>query len=175
MLRLLSRRAYATVAASNTSEGWLYVNSIFPVQLGRWEWGTFLCSVRLALNHIYPSFHHYIGILRQENLLGTLQTRLEQLSSVYNFKPLELEPLRKDGGVFVRFSYTPSPSESLTDGGDPLTALQNALNEEANKHGGLPTWMGVGSSEIWVVRGSPWKEVCYPLYIQQSHVIFDRL
>ena len=131
--------------------------------------------VRLALNRISASFRHYIGILRQENLLGTLQSRLEQLSSVYNFKPLELEPLRKDGGVFVRFSYTPSLSESLADGGDPLKALQNVLNEEANKHGGLPTWMGVGSSEIWIVRGSPWKEVCYPFNIQHSCIIFDQL
>ncbi|KJA27306.1 hypothetical protein HYPSUDRAFT_62986 [Hypholoma sublateritium FD-334 SS-4] len=140
MLRLLSRRTYATAAASSTSEGWLYVNSVFPVQLGRWD------------------FRHYIGILREEHLLSLLQTRLEQLSSVYDFKPLELEPQRKDGGVFVRFSYSPSLSETLPDGGDPLSTLQSALNEEASKHGVLPTWMGVGSGKLWVVRGSPWKE-----------------
>lgn len=120
----------------------------------------FSVLLRLVPDRIYVSLRHYIGILRQEHLLSILQTRLEQLSSVYDFKPLELEPQRKDGGVFVRFSYTPSPSKTLPDGGDPLSALQSALNEEANKHGGLPTWMGVGSGKLWVVRGSPWKEVC---------------
>lgn len=102
------------------------------------------------------SFRHYIGILRQDYLLGALQTRLEQLSTVNDFKPLELEPQRKDGGVFVRFSYT--PLEDVDEEKQDLV-LEKKLREEMNKHGALPTWTVVGSTgELWLVRGSPWKE-----------------
>ncbi|KAF9475682.1 hypothetical protein BDN70DRAFT_883451 [Pholiota conissans] len=142
MLHRVARRAYSAAAAArsdSTREGWLYVDSVFPVQLGRWD------------------VRHYIGILREERLLNDLQSHLEKLSSVCDFKPLELEPLRKDGGVFVRFSYTNIP-EAVSDGADPFSALQKALNEEAQKYGALPTWLGVGTGSLWVVKGLPWKE-----------------
>lgn len=71
---------------------------------------------------------------------------------MYNFKPLELYPQRKDGGVLVRFSYSPPD-------GDHWSTLQTVLSEEINKHGPLPTWLGVGSGKLWVVRGTPWREV----------------
>ncbi|CAA7267988.1 unnamed protein product [Cyclocybe aegerita] len=132
-----ARRAYSTQA--NTREAWLYVDSVFPVQIARWD------------------LRHYIGIFRQEHLLDVLRTRLEHLSSVHNFKPLELQPQRKDGGVFVRFSYTPSEDADVNDARQ-LSVLENALREEASARGALPTWLGIGSGDIWLVRGSPWKE-----------------
>ncbi|KDR81387.1 hypothetical protein GALMADRAFT_58608 [Galerina marginata CBS 339.88] len=136
MLGALRRACYST-APSCSREAWLYVDSVFPVQLGRWD------------------FRHYLGILRQDDLLTTLQGRLEELSSVYDFKPLELQPQRKDGGLFVRFSYNP-PSDVEPD--KHWSVLQSALSEEVAKKGALPTWLGLGSGNIWVVRGSPWKE-----------------
>lgn len=117
--------------------------------------------------HTQTSLRHYIGILRQETLLDVLQTRLEQLSPIYDFKPLELQPRRKDGGVFVRFSYSPPPD------GDNWSALQTALGEEIRKHGPLPTWLGVGSGELWVVRGSPWKEVSFLPFEALSMTLFS--
>jgi len=111
-----------------------------------------------------PSFRHYIGILRQETLLDALHTRLEQLSPVYDFKVLELQPQRKDGGVFVRFSYSPPH----TPDADNWSALQTALGKEIRKHGPLPTWFGVGSGQLWVVRGSPWKEVSLLLFAMST-------
>lgn len=117
--------------------------------------------VRVTDRSLPTSLRYYIGTLRQEHLLSVLQSRLESLSSVYNFKPLDIEPQRKDGGVFVRFSYTLPASEPLPDDSDPLSVLQNALNEEVGKIGGLPTWFGVRSGDFWVVKGSPWKEVCH--------------
>lgn len=62
----------------------------------------------------------------------------------------------KDGGVFVRFSYTP---EASSDGSDPMTSLQQTLRDELAKVGTLPTWNGIGAGDIWVVKGSPWNEV----------------
>ena len=105
---------------------------------------------------------YYVGTLREEHLLSVLQDRLQRLSSVYNFKPLKLEPQRKDGGVFVRFSYALPPAEQVTDEVDCFPILQQALNKEVEKLGGLPTWLGFGSGGLWIVRGSPWKEVRSP-------------
>uniref|UniRef100_A0A8H7Y4C2 Mitochondrial escape protein 2 n=1 Tax=Psilocybe cubensis TaxID=181762 RepID=A0A8H7Y4C2_PSICU len=139
MLRLLPLgRSYTTAAAAVApkKEAWLYLDSVFPVQLALWD------------------FRHYIGILREDNLLSTLESRLEGLSSVHGFKPLEIQPHRKDGGVFVRFSYSPSNLEE----GKEWSALQAALSKEVEKQGGLPSWSGVRSGTLWVVRGSPWKE-----------------
>ncbi|KAF9557696.1 hypothetical protein CPC08DRAFT_640029 [Agrocybe pediades] len=133
MLRSITR-AYSTLP--NHREAWLYVDSVFPVQLGRWD------------------LRHYIGIIRQEHLLSTLQSRLEKLNDVHGFKPLEYQPQSKDGGVFVRFSYVPPETEQ----GDECAALQTALNEQVVKDGALPTWWGLGSGKLWLVRGSPWKE-----------------
>ncbi|KAF5330523.1 hypothetical protein D9619_005680 [Psilocybe cf. subviscida] len=130
MLRLsarAARRAYTT--AANAQEGWIYVDSIFPIQLAAWD------------------LRHYIGILRQEHLLTVLESRLDQLSNVCDFKALELQPQMKDGGVFVRFSYTP---EALSPGPDPMTSLQQALRDELAKVGTLPTWNGIGTGDIWV-------------------------
>ena len=114
-----------------------------------------ICSV-LKLSH-QISLRHYIGILRQEHLLTALQSRFDHLSSVYNFHPVEFQPQRKDGGVFVRFSYTPEDEQ--------LSKLENSLREELAKHGALPSWLGLGRGTIWLVKGTPWKEVIIHLNI----------
>lgn len=104
---------------------------------------------------IYPiSLRHYIGILRQERLLAALQSRFDLLSSIHSFRAIEFQPQRKDGGVFVRFSYTPS-----TPGDEQLSNIENSLRKELEKHGALPSWLGLGRGTIWLVKGSPWKEV----------------
>ena len=68
---------------------------------------------------------------------------------------VSLETHQKDGGVFVQFTY---------DAGDPastLKSLQNALREEAAKHGGMPSWIGMAKGDAWLVKGAPWKEVIF--------------
>ena len=56
----------------------------------------------------------------------------------------------------MRFSYT--PLEDVDEEKQDLV-LEKKLREEMNKHGALPTWTVVGSTgELWLVRGSPWKE-----------------
>jgi hypothetical protein len=106
-----------------------------------------ICSVL-----IHPtSLRHYIGILRQKDLLIALQSRFDHLSSVHNFHPIEFQPQRKDGGVFVRFSYTPEDEQP--------SRIENSLREELAKYGALPSWLGLGRGTIWLVKGTPWKEV----------------
>jgi hypothetical protein len=103
-----------------------------------------------VLNHPI-SLRHYIGIFRQEDLLVALQSRFDHLSSVHNFHPIEFQPQRKDGGVFVRFSYTAKDEQP--------SRIENSLREELAKHGALPSWLGLGRGTIWLVKGIPWKEV----------------
>jgi hypothetical protein len=104
---------------------------------------------------IHPiSLRHYIGILREEHLLSALQSRLDHLSSIHNFHPIEFQPQRKDGGVFVRFSYTSDTPEN-----EQLSKMENSLRKELEKHGALPSWLGLGRGTIWLVKGLPWKEV----------------
>jgi len=165
------RRAYST--GCHTREGWLYIDSVFPIQFARWE---------CVINHIpfvdstdlfHPSsIRYYIGLLRQEHVLSSLNSRLEQLSSVRDFKPLELQPYPKDGGVFVRFSYTAAPTigdnkphaNSPAEENDGIKTIEGELREEVDKHGPLPSWLGslrvrLHPSTLWLVKGVPWLEV----------------
>jgi hypothetical protein len=108
-----------------------------------------------VLNHLI-SLRHYIGIFRQEDLLTALQSRLDHLSCICDFHPIEFQPQRKDGGVFVRFSYTAEDEQP--------SKMQNSLREELAKHGALPSWLGLGRGTIWLVKGTPWKEVLTNTY-----------
>lgn len=72
----------------------------------------------------------------------------------HNFNVLSLESHQKDGGVFVRFSYSSSDPEGA------LNTIESKVREEATKHGGLPSWLGIGGGNVWLVKGTPWREVC---------------
>lgn len=98
------------------------------------------------------SLRHYIGIFREETLLGELKARLETIKA-HGFDIVALEPYQKDGGVFVRFKY------SAGDPSEALKSIEAQLRQEACKHGGLPSWNGLGRGNVWLVKGSPWKEV----------------
>ena len=89
-----------------------------------------------------------------------------------NFRPLELQPHPKDGGVFVRFSYDSigvTSDDTHTDlninESRVLETLEHNLREEVNKHGPLPSWLGpldIHSNirSLWLVKGVPWREAC---------------
>jgi hypothetical protein len=149
LLLTVHRRTYST--ASTQREAWLYIDSVFPIQIARWEYVFYYYYLLICSLLIHPiSLRHYIGILRQDDLLIALQSRFDRLSSVHNFRPIEFQPQRKDGGVFVRFSYT---SE------DQPSRIESCLREELAKHDALPSWLGLGRGTIWLVKGTPWKEV----------------
>ncbi|KAJ8593905.1 hypothetical protein M405DRAFT_930530 [Rhizopogon salebrosus TDB-379] len=120
----------------DSQERWLFIDSVFPIRLGIWD------------------FRHYIGILREETLLEHLHERLETVKT-HDFHILELQPHKKDGGVFVRFAYNPHDDQNA------LETLQTDLRHEADKHGGLPSWSGLNYCNIWLVKGRPFIEDMY--------------
>ncbi|KXN90467.1 Mitochondrial escape protein 2 [Leucoagaricus sp. SymC.cos] len=122
----------STITPTTTAQGWLFIDSVFPVQLGRWD------------------IRHYIGLVRSSTLLNDLHDRLNRLTT-HNFHVLSVEPQTKDGGVFVKFSYTPSPSESLD-------SLEQAVRDQLHGEGSLPSWTGLSNGSAWLVRGTPWRE-----------------
>lgn len=104
-----------------------------------------------------PSLRHYVGVIRAD----TLNARLEEIFSsvhTHGFAPLKFEAHPKDGGVFVRFRYTPGPGTEA-DVRDALKDIRFALEKEAAKRGGIPNWIGLKTGGIWLVKGKPWNEV----------------
>jgi hypothetical protein len=98
------------------------------------------------------SFRYIFGHLRQERLLDTLSELISQVHT-HGFKPIFIEPLVKDGGVFVHFEYTPSQSE------DVLSNIQSDLRSHVQSQGGVPSSAGLRRGNIWIVQGQPWREV----------------
>ncbi|RDX48409.1 exonuclease [Lentinus brumalis] len=114
-------------------ESWLWVDSVFPVKLGRLDVRT------------------YIGIAREDTLLQRLRTLLSNVNT-HGFELVSLEPHIKDGGVFVKFRYNAS------DTGNALETILENLRKHIHSHGGVPNWCGFPSGEVWLVKGSPWRE-----------------
>lgn len=138
------------------------------------------------------SVRSFIFRLRQDTLLAELKAKLSRVQA-HKFTILELEPHLKDGGVFVHFKYAlpdrgeedsnqtensedPHPIDSTSSttskSGDQtpqerrvLHELERLLNEEADNAGGLPSWNGIRRGNVWLVQGSPWREVriSYPV------------
>ena len=69
---------------------------------------------------------------------------------------LSLERHPKDGGVFVEFCY-----DDTQDTGGALQDILDGLKQAAIKHGGVPSWTGLPRGDFWLIKGKPWKEVCY--------------
>ncbi|ESK85972.1 hypothetical protein Moror_9473 [Moniliophthora roreri MCA 2997] len=123
-------RCLSQAADSQQVEGCAYVDSVLPVQLGRFD------------------LRRYIGLLREENLLSAIQERFSA-SDLDGFRLVSVEPHPKDGGVFVKFRYSPVIQES---------EIEQKLGELVRRHGGISSWTGRRVSDVWLVRGSPWKE-----------------
>ena len=99
-----------------------------------------------------PSVRYFFGHLRQERLLATLSELISQVHT-HGFKPVFIERIVKDGGVFVHFEYIPSQSE------DVLSNIQSDLRSHVQSQGGVPSSAGLCRGNIWVVQGQPWREV----------------
>ncbi|KAG1749107.1 RNA12 protein-domain-containing protein [Suillus paluster] len=142
-----------TVNASKLEDGdsqerWLFIDSVFPIRLGIWD------------------LRHYIGILREDTLLERLHERLETVKT-HDFNIIELQPYQKEGGVFVRFSYTAHDHQNA------LETLRSDLELEATKHGGLPSWSGLNDCNIWLVKGNPFLEDMHRYPSGIVHVSFQ--
>lgn len=122
-----------SLSQKNTSQAWLFVDSVFPVKLVAWD----------------PRY--YYGKLRQEYLLDSIKNLISTVHT-HGFNPISVEPHVKDGGVFVLFEYTPSQSE------DVLSTIQSDLRNHIHSKGGVPSSAGIRRGNIWVVQGQPWRE-----------------
>jgi len=150
---------------SHKSNAWLFIDSVFPVKLAAWE--SVIYSFPCAfVTHVYnPSFRYFFGHLRQERLLDTLSRLISQVHA-HGFKPISIEPLVKDGGVFVHFEYIPSQSE------DVLSSIQLDLRTYIQSKGGIPSSAGLRRGNIWIVQGQPWREV---LFLSRSTLLSSQI
>ncbi|GBE82399.1 RNA12 protein-domain-containing protein [Sparassis latifolia] len=122
-----------TEDASRLREGWLFIDSVLPVQLGIWD------------------LRYFLAVFRQETLVERLQYIFSTVQA-NGFRVLEVSPYSKDGGVFVKFSYTAVEQEPALD------SILKDFREKANKLGGVPSWFGISRGNIWLVKGKPWRE-----------------
>ncbi|SJL04426.1 uncharacterized protein ARMOST_07792 [Armillaria ostoyae] len=116
-------------------EACVFVDSVFPIQLGRFD------------------IRRYIGFLREEGLVQSLRDRLSSVNA-HGFHITSLEPHPKDGGVFVRFAYK-------ADSENALESIEQELKRRVQDRGGLPSWLGMSSGNVWMVKGIPWNEDMY--------------
>lgn len=104
------------------------------------------------------SARKYIGYFFEEHLLHSIKDQLARVNA-HGFEIQSVESHRKEGGVFVTFSYTASETENQAT----LTDIINQLNEQASQKSGIPSWLpGFNRGKIWLVKGKPWKEVSNP-------------
>jgi hypothetical protein len=75
--------------------------------------------------------------------------------NTHGFEPVTVESRAKDGGVFVKFKYNGQ------DGERALHDIVTSLKRQSASKGGIPSWSGLKYSEgdIWLVKGTPWREV----------------
>ncbi|KAJ7184170.1 RNA12 protein-domain-containing protein [Mycena filopes] len=86
----------------------------------------------------------------EEHIVEALRARLTRIKA-HSFTVLDIKPYHKDGGAFVAFDFTAGDPE------DALKTIEAEVQEEAKKHGGLPSWLG-SRARAWLVRGQPWME-----------------
>ncbi|OCF71499.1 exonuclease [Kwoniella mangroviensis CBS 8886] len=128
-----------------------YISNVLPLKLTYWD--------------LRPT---WASILREESLLERIYDITREID-LYEFKLESLEVSRKDGGVFLHFSYIPpsepSPSRkkeevegeikdiigsqltSTTTPSSPTTVTPGklfieVLNDKAKNLGGWPNWLG---------------------------------
>jgi hypothetical protein len=75
-------------------------------------------------------------------------------SGVPNFNLVALEPQLKEGGLFVRYRYQDFDSE-----GTAASAIEEQLRTSLVDQGGIPSWANLDRSDVWAVKGTPWREV----------------
>jgi hypothetical protein len=111
----------------------------------------------------HTSIRRYIGYFFEDQLLRSLRTRLSDVKT-HGLEITSIEAHQKEGGVFINFSYSAQDEQAA------LKEIEKDLNAEAGKKGGAPSWC-FRPGKVWLVQGTPWKEVrqCILVY-SESHV-----
>ncbi|KAJ4501800.1 exonuclease [Lentinula lateritia] len=115
-------------------DGCVFVDSVFPVLLGKFD------------------LRRYFVAPQKDTLLTNLQKKLSNVKT-HDLRILSVEPHPKDGGVFVKFKYKASGAEEPA-----LNVIEESLRQEARMNGGIATWLGPRTPNVWLVKGSPWTE-----------------
>lgn len=92
-------------------------------------------------------------MLRQDHLTEAIRSMLSTVD-VPNFTLVSLEPQLKEGGLFVRYRY-----QDFDDAETAAKTIEEQLRATLADQGGIPSWASLGRSEVWAVRGVPWREV----------------
>lgn len=92
-------------------------------------------------------------MLREDHLTEAIRSKLST-SRVPNFSLVSLEPQLKEGGLFVRYRY-----QDFDDEGTAANAIEEQLRASLANRGGIPSWANLDRSEVWAVKGIPWREV----------------
>jgi hypothetical protein len=104
--------------------------------------------------HLIPySIRYWIGRLREDHLTEAIRSKLST-PGVPNFSLISLEPQFKEGGLFVRYRY-----QDFDDDGTAADVIEEQLRTSLAEQGGIPTWANLDRSEVWAVKGNPWREV----------------
>lgn len=132
--RRTSTKAVSSLDHSSSPEDatWLFIDSVFPIQLARWD------------------LRRFIGTVQEDSLLATLRTRLAALQEV-GYDIVRLQPQPKDGGVFVLVR----PQDDKAPPQTPEYLEERLLDHPV---GHLPSWAGLNGGKVWVVKGKPWLE-----------------
>ncbi|KAG7086673.1 hypothetical protein E1B28_002613 [Marasmius oreades] len=134
--RLTARNYRLYSSDSNVHRGAIYLDSIFPIQLGRFD------------------LRAHIRYFREERLLDSIRKRFSPIS-LHNLAIEAIETQAKDGGVFVKFQFTSDhPENAVRD-------IEYEFRSRANEGGGLSSWSGKHVKGVWLVRGTPWLEDMY--------------
>jgi hypothetical protein len=157
--------------------GMLFVDSLFPVRFGIWEWANrHWCLKMDSWRQQHKTFFRYkssnAGSIVVETRTGSnphkwlpcgqdrskvRRIRVDVLSITH--ARIRLHRI-KDGGAFVKFKYM-EPAK-VQDSDEPLEtpSLEAEIQKQVHDLGGVETWTGNKGGDIWLVRGKPWREVC---------------
>ena len=139
---LASIRYLATASADDRATASFYISNVFPVKLAYWD--------------PRPSW----AFIREDSLMDRLREIGSEISG-HGFRIESWEIARKDGGVFMHFSYIP-PQKVEQEEAVTATAPEVVVNptspgrlflpqiyQSAERHGGFPNWLG----QWWARRG----------------------
>ncbi|ORX33380.1 RNA12 protein-domain-containing protein [Kockovaella imperatae] len=154
----------------------LYISNVFPITLGRFD-------PRPAL-----------AFFREQGMMERLHDIASEISG-NGFRVESWEIARKDGGVFLHFSYIPPPppkegEEVSRVEAETTATMFGALPEvgksknnparffipqfiqSAQKHGGIPHWLGEWGQPRWIEKNLAAGHTLYSRGIEKPGITF---
>ncbi|KZT44087.1 hypothetical protein SISSUDRAFT_1057085 [Sistotremastrum suecicum HHB10207 ss-3] len=149
--RFLQTDSEATASGNLKKDTWLFFDSLFPITLFHWD-------PRASVARFF-----------ENSILDNLKDSLKSLP-IEGAEIISIEPRNKDGGAFVHIRYA---ANAIPDE-DPLNRIEEIVNAEISKNGGVPSWLGLRPrGRAWVVRGRPYREDMYRFASQYVKVEFE--